>query len=233
MPRISHSLGALLPALVTMAILALPALAQTHTLTIKNGEVRVDGRLQEPDQIPPSLEVNDVTVQLSFTGASAFTLDGHSYTIVDGTLRELPAQDSESRQTTVVFRNAAPGAARPSAEAVAAGDAAASPLMQHYFLEVQREDNALYNRLVTEFDLEAETLTRAQKIRSMPAGADRDAQITELRQLLVRIFELKQENRRMEVEQLEKQLTELQRRFEEREDLKSQIIDQRLRELIQ
>ena len=64
MPRIPHSLGALLPALLTMAILALPALAQTHTLTIKNGEVRVDGRLQEPDQIPPSLEVNDVTVQL-------------------------------------------------------------------------------------------------------------------------------------------------------------------------
>ncbi|MDZ4699614.1 MAG: hypothetical protein SH809_07910 [Rhodothermales bacterium] len=232
MPRIFHSLGALLPALIVMGILALPALAQTHTLTIQNGEVRVDGRLQEPDQIPPSLQVNDVTVQLSFTGATAFTLDGHSYTIVEGALRELPAKDQESRQTTVVFRNAAPGAPPASAEAMSYDDAA-SPLMQHYFLEVQREDNALYNRLVTEFDLEAETLTRAQRIRGMAAGTDRDAQITELRQLLVRIFELKQENRRMEVEQLEKQLNELQRRFEEREDLKSQIIDQRLRELIQ
>ncbi|MEZ4701112.1 MAG: hypothetical protein R2834_12320 [Rhodothermales bacterium] len=230
-----------MPALLLFATLALPAFAQTHTLTIQNGEVRVDGRLQEPDQIPSSLEVDGVTVQLSFSGSTgtSFKLNDHYYTIMDGRLHELPAEEMESSRTTVVFRNPPPPIRqRAAAKAdVAYGEAAepvgANPLMQHYFLEVQREDNALYRRLVTEFDLENQTLERAQRIRNMAAGPARDAEVAELRQLLERIFELKQENRRMEVEQLEKQLTELQRRFEEREDLKSQIIDQRLQELIQ
>lgn len=219
--------------------LALPALGQTHTLTIQNGEVRVDGRLQQPDEIPPSLDIDGVTVQLSFTGADAasFQLGGRVYAIMNGRILESPTSDEAESRTTVVFRGTpAPPSARAAAEADAAyGESvgSANAMMQHYVMEVQREDVALYNRLVKEIDLENQTLEHAQHIRSMPAGPARDAEIAELRKLLEQIFELKQENRKMEVEQLEKQLSELQRRFEEREELKKQIIEQRLRELIE
>ncbi len=105
--------------------------------------------------------------------------------------------------------------------------------MERYLSDVEHENRALFERLVHERDMEAETLHLAREIGSLPAGAARDRQTEELRTLLHEIFELKQDNRRREVARLERQLTGLQSRLAERERLRDQIIEQRLNELIE
>jgi hypothetical protein len=232
-----RSIFQLYAVLLAAALAVLPAYAQTHTVSIQNGEVRVDGRLQRAEDIPASLDVDGVVAQLSFTGAATpfFELNGYYYTIDGGRLREVAADEMAEGRTEVVFRGQSRSATGTSAygDMPAPQEAAENSLMQLYFQDVQREDDALYRRLVNEFDLENETLQRAQRIRGMSPGSERDREIEELRKRLELIFELKQENRRMEIEQLEEQLGELQRRLAEREELKKRIIDQRLRELIQ
>ncbi len=55
----------------------------------------------------------------------------------------------------------------------------------------------------------------------------------ELRSALEKIFQLKQENRRVEIEQLSLRLTELKERLKERESLRDEIVENRIRELLE
>lgn len=101
-----------------------------------------------------------------------------------------------------------------------------------YLSEVQQQDRGLYQRLVREWELEASTRRLADALRALPAGPQRDARLGELRDRLDEIFELKQQNRRDEIDQLERQLDALQRRLAEREAQRRRIVEQRLRQLL-
>lgn len=104
--------------------------------------------------------------------------------------------------------------------------------VQSYLQDVQQQDVELYGQLVREWELEAKTYALASTIRDMDPGPERDHMTQKLRTQLERIFELKQENRRREIEQLEKRLTDLQNGLEKRERMRDRMIDKRLGELL-
>ncbi len=280
--------------------------AQTYSLTIRNGEVYINGKAVPSHELPASLDAKTIDANLSFTGPTSptFELDGHYYKIENNKLLDVTAVQSEddrsdNSRTTVIFRDAPP-AARSRAAEVAENEAAAdgsnyrsyyfskegvngdpNVVMQQYVFElkqnaeelnemsaslpqrqardlirqvqfqaeqaaqlaqdmpylemqnyVRASDELLYQRLVSELELERETQRIAAEVRRLPGGEQRDFKIEELREMLGTILALKQENRRMEIDQLEKQLALLKQRFAEREAMKDRLIDRRLKELV-
>lgn len=103
--------------------------------------------------------------------------------------------------------------------------------IRSYLDEVQQHDAELYDRLLHEQMLEEESLHLAARVRQVPEGRERAAREEALRNKLEEIFELRQENRRREIEQLQEQLGELQRRLDQRERLHERIIENRIQEL--
>ena len=103
---------------------------------------------------------------------------------------------------------------------------------QQYLSMVQQQDRELYNRLVREYELENETLKLAYQARQTTDPAQREQIISDLTIMLDEIFELKQQNRREEIIQLENQLQLLQNRLQQREDMREEIIQRRVTELV-
>jgi len=101
-----------------------------------------------------------------------------------------------------------------------------------YLHEIQDADHALYNTLLREQQMEMETHRLAMKIREASNRSDQERIAKELRAQLNAIFSLKQNNRKMEIEQLSQKLTELQSRLKERETLRDEIVENRVRELL-
>jgi hypothetical protein len=101
-----------------------------------------------------------------------------------------------------------------------------------YWDAVRESDESLYDQLVEEWNLESRIQALAAKARSLSQGSERERMVHELRSLLGAAFELKQENRRREIDQLEDELKTLQHRLQERESLRAKIIERRLNELI-
>lgn len=104
--------------------------------------------------------------------------------------------------------------------------------VQSYLAGVQQQNEALYDLLVQEWQMEAETNALALQIRRMTPGTNQQQLVEELRQKLNIIFELKQENRRREIRQLEAAISDLQSRLKKREAYRTQMVEQRLQELI-
>ena len=109
------------------------------------------------------------------------------------------------------------------------------PMVQFetYLNEIQDNDRILYNELIREHEMEAQTHHLAMKIREAESRTDQEEATEELREALESIFELKQENRRVEIEQLSLRLSELKERLKERESLKDDIVENRIRELLE
>jgi hypothetical protein len=61
---------------------------------------------------------------------------------------------------------------------------------------------------------------------------ERRSKIDSLRSLLNNIFDLKQENRRQEIERLQREIQKLQRGLQKREQMRDQMIDHRLNQLV-
>lgn len=103
--------------------------------------------------------------------------------------------------------------------------------VQNYFDVLRTEDAALFQKLQKEWELEASTLRLAREIRRTHDPARRVELNEALRRRLDRVFELKQQNRRREIEQLERELQTLTERLAERERLRDEIIQRRVEEL--
>jgi len=112
--------------------------------------------------------------------------------------------------------------------------ASAFPRVEYeaYLGSMQNQNRRLYEELVRERDMEMRTHQLAQAIQAAETDDARRAHEKELRSVLTEIFELKQANRRKEIQQLENQLEELQSRLEQRESLKEDIIESRLNDLL-
>ena len=103
---------------------------------------------------------------------------------------------------------------------------------ESYLGSLQAENKVLYEELQRERQMEMRTHQLAMAARNAATSQEREKHITELRSVLTEIFELKQDNRQQEIEQLEQQLNELQERLAERESLKKDIIESRLADLL-
>jgi len=104
--------------------------------------------------------------------------------------------------------------------------------VQNYLSDVQQFNQTLYALLVREWRMEREAEGLAREIRNLPDGATRAALANRLRQRLSEIFELKQENRRREIQQLEQELSSLYERLRKREQWRERLIEQRFNQLI-
>ena len=104
--------------------------------------------------------------------------------------------------------------------------------MQHYLSDLQDKNKGLFDQLVSERLMEQEVLGMARKFAAMDEGGARRDSIAVLWERLVEIFELKQENRRREVDELKERLRELQWAIGERQRLQHHIVDRRLQELL-
>ena len=104
--------------------------------------------------------------------------------------------------------------------------------MQHYFSNMQHKNEGLFDQLMSERLMEHETLSMARKFAAIDEGEVRRDSIAVLWERLAEIFELKQENRRREVEELAEKLQELQKAIAERQRLRDNIVERRLQELL-
>ena len=101
-----------------------------------------------------------------------------------------------------------------------------------YLLQLQALDEELYSEVRAELDLEAESLALVARIKSVQQEAERNAMAEELRKQLEVIFEMKQDNRRREIEQLESELERLKDRMNRRRAARDRLIQQRMNELL-
>jgi len=103
---------------------------------------------------------------------------------------------------------------------------------QSYLESIGDRDTKLFEELQREQRLELRTRDLAEKIRMSASRDEREELTKELRQELANIFELKQRNRELEIEQLAQRLDALESRLRERQDLQDRIIEARLNELL-
>jgi len=104
---------------------------------------------------------------------------------------------------------------------------------ESYMGRLQGRDLHLYGELLRENEMENQTHHLAMQILQAENRADQEKLTDELRKTLIEIFQLKQENRRNEIDQLAIQLKDLQGRLEERKSLQEDIIESRLKDLLE
>jgi hypothetical protein len=302
--NIALLLGSLMVAALPAVAAQVQAQAQaqgSRTLSIRDGEVFLNGERIAQDELPPSLDTEGIQAHYTFSGdvRPVIEINGQFYVVEQDGLRA--AEAGEQDEVSVFLReygplrdNAANGFhfniqdyagdisdfAAPHAEAIerqarqlyaqaaefeelqsrlqeqfgdrrmqelteaaqrlglqaqkAAMAAEALPRIevQHYLDGIQREDQELYHLLLREREMEQESIRLSNEIRHLAESAERVERTEELRETLDAIFELKQANRRREIEQFESRLEELQERLVERERRREEIIDGRLRQLL-
>lgn len=103
---------------------------------------------------------------------------------------------------------------------------------ESYLSGIHKENLGLYDELVREQDIESRTHRLAMKARTTADKTERTQIVEELRAQLHEAFELKQQNREQEIEQLAGRLDELRQKLNQRVELRDQIIESRLRELL-
>ena len=209
-----------------------------RTLTIQEGTVFIDGQQVDPGALPPSLSVEGMNAQYRFSGIQrpVVELNGAFYAIGDS-LEPVHANDVERQGSLVYFRG---GGSELSTQQVQQRAASAQAdqmsrrqeMERQYVEELRQRNKQLYERLMRERQMEYETRALAQRVRQLPEGEERAQMLDSLRTTLNDIFDLKQENRQREVQQLQARLEELQRRLEKREEMRTEMIDQRIRQLI-
>lgn len=234
--RLRSRLGlALLAGAMMWAGLGGPAAAQqTRTLDIRDGTVYVDDRALTDDQLPSGLDLDGVSARYRFVGIQrpVVELNGQLVAIADSGLTAVSDADVRSTNAAVVMQGGTSRAG--SAQPVAGGEAAGAERSEHqqYLRDVQQSSRELYERLQRERRMEQEAQDLARVIRMLPDGDAQEAKTDTLRAMLNRIFEIKQENHRREIEHLQRKIQELQRRLQERSKMRQPMIDHRLQQLV-
>lgn len=196
-----------------------------HVLQISEGNVYFDGELL-PDAAPEGLDLRGI--QLDFTYDERFMepvvmLDGVSYVLEDKKLVSL--QDSRRAGETVY----------PVAEQPAEGDAArtvASRVPEAYMRELSEEDRSLYEKFQRESEIETTILQLARQIRDTSPGESRDELVEQLREQIAQAFDLRQQIHQEELERARRQLEDANDALIRRADVREEIIDARMEELI-
>lgn len=237
-PSSRLALGLAISALLWGLTLPLASAQQVRTLSVQEGTVYIDGQPLPDDQLPDSLDLEGIRTQYRFVGVQrpVVELNGQLFAVEDGLTPVTEAQVRRRRGAVVLHSEASRARSSQVASSArqAGEDAAARSSVNHqqYLQAVQRSSRELYERLVHERRMEENAEDLARTIRLLPEGEERQAKVDTLRVLLERIFEVKQENRRREVERLERQIRELQENLRTREQMRSRMIDRRLGQLV-
>jgi len=216
--------------MLLLAVLTVdPVAAQTRTLVIDDGVVRIDGERLSDDRMPPSLNLAGIQAQYQFVGISQpiVEIEGQFFAVTDR-LQPIPEDSVRTANASVVLRNLK--RTSPASQERTGSELQAAH--QEYLSDVERRSRKLYERLLREHQMEQQSYELARTIRRLPAGPERQAQIDTLRATLNRIFDLKQENRQREIDQLQRQISELRQSLEKREEMRNEMIEQRLQQLI-
>ncbi len=194
----------------------------------RQSRVAVYFRQQESDQRDTPIQLQLGADQRSGSATSpAFAAMQHHTTAVQEQVRQLQQliEGLDREEIATILEQLQVHATRASRFA---GDVALLE-MQSYLEAVQQSDEELHARLMRERELERESKMLAEQLQSGEASQEERA---ELRAKLSEIFELKQQNRRSEVEELERKLDRLQKRLEKRERFRDRIIERRLEHLL-
>lgn len=98
--------------------------------------------------------------------------------------------------------------------------------------EMAQRDSSLYNRHCEIFRLDARAESLAMQYREAQTDADRTRIRRELVGVLDRLFDLREEDKRYEIERLERRLERLHSVVDERAERKDEIVNRRADELI-
>jgi len=213
-----------------------PASAQeVRTLNIHEGTVYVNGQSLSEDQLPDSLNLDGVEAHYRFLGVQrpVIEISGRLFAVDDGLTPVTEEEVREQRASVILGGNTSPPRQAVSGDAAHAARAQRSEAGHRQYLNaIERSSRDLYERLLRERRMERSARNLAHAIRLLREGPQRRAEMDTLRAMLENIFELKQENRRREVERLKRQIRELQRNLRRRAQMRDRMIDRRLRQLI-
>ncbi len=221
--------GFLLGVLLFGTVVPETAAQQTHTLTIRDGTVFVDGQELSTDQIPSELDLQGMRAQYQFVGIQrpVIELNGRLFAVENG-LTPVSEEEVNGKESSVILQEIS---ARPTARSESSSGG--RDLQAQYLNEVQKANRELYKQLVRERTMEKQAQDLARVIRMLPEDSEeRRGKADTLRTLLNDIFDLKQENRRREIERLQREIQELQRSLQERRKMRDRMIDHRLNQLL-
>jgi len=216
-------IGALFWSGVAPSVLA----QHTRTLDIRDGTVYVDGTPLSEDELPNDLNLDGVNARYRFVGIQrpVVELNGRLFAVGDS-LTPVTGDEVRGAKTSVVMQGQT---ARAGAASAPGGEQSAQA---DYLSEMQQSSRELYQRLQRERELEQEAENLARAVRGLEEGEGRRSKVDSLRSMLNTLFELKQENHRREIQQLQRKIQELQRRHQKREQMREAMIDHRLQQLL-
>lgn len=222
-----------------------------RVLEILSGKVLLDGEALPDSNLPEDLDLAGIEMTYQFSGpvTPVLEIDGVVYVLTqesEGPRLQLLA-DTERRGAQVYFMGQPEAeAAAPAREALASPPAPSAPpslpseddfveaaSQEAYMRQLSSRDRPLYEQIRREQSLELETLRLADRVRRSNDPIARGRLVHELRLKLEASFDLKQRIRADEIEQAEAQIAELRRLLNERAARKDQIIERRLRELVE
>lgn len=212
-----------------MAVAPVATAQQTHTLSIRDGTIYVDGQELSTNQIPSDLKLEGVTAQYQFVGIQqpVIELNGRLFAVKNG-LKPVSEEEVNGKERSVILQeiHAEPAASSPNPQN-------AQTSHEKYLNEVQKANRELYEKLIQERALEKRAQDLARLIRMLPENSpEQTAKIDSLDSLLNRIFDLKQENRRREIERLQREIQEVQHNLQKRKQMRERMIEHRLNQLV-
>lgn len=187
--------------------------APHRTLQIQGGTVYIDGNAVPEDTLPPELVLDGVQMQYQVYGLQVpiVEIQGRAYRLTESTLEPVER---------------ASYAAQGEPEALQA-----APAPSDYMQMLRAQSQLLYEAVQREYALEHAAEQRAYRIRQLDAGPERTAHLDTLRQTITQLFDLKQANRRRELQQLQQRVEAMRQRMQERAAHREAMIEQRIQQL--
>lgn len=218
-----------------------------RTLVINDSQVIIDGKQIDPERLPAVADLGNISVSYSFVGVEMplVTLGDQLFAVHTDRLEAIESDGEHwaslgQRKRQDRQAHAANGWIVDSdraqyytfqGERLEVNEAVPRLLQEAntlYLDELARQNERLYNRLGRELALERQAEILAISARSATTREEQDRHIAALTQKLENIFELKQQNRRDEIAQFEAELDRLKARVAKRDELKDQIIRERI-----
>ena len=206
--------------------------AEVHRLEVRGGVIYHDGAALPSNAVPDDVDLRGfppVAMDYQRGETPAIEVDGRVFAFKNNRLVEVPnaVSEDEAAQGFAVWQPRSLGQSAVEEQASRRQQAE-----QEYLDSLSENDRALYEQLVRERNMEQEAVRLAQAYRQATSEAERARIQQQLREKLGAMFDLKQENRLDEVRQMEEALESLRQRMDERRDMRDQIIEHRLNELL-
>lgn len=225
MMRISHISCVLAGLLI---LLAAPVAAQVgvevHRLEIRDGHVYHDGDRMPQSSLPEGFDARGISFTFEYAGpvVPAITIDGKVYALEGNRLVSI---EDASPETTARAIGVVP------VESAVDEDERLRQAEEAYLATLSERDRALYERLMRERDMEHDAIRLSYAIRQSTDDTEREALREQLRETLNLMFDLKQENRLEEIQQVEDMLSAMREQVEARQQQRDDLIERRLRQL--